>query len=90
MDVNFIVVDKAKNTINLLSTPLSTTNANLFGTKLMSILFSKQEMAAGFVEGDGKSGFRNLDKSRIDLIKGKFFLSSIFPNLTLNQTFFNI
>ena len=36
----------------------------------MSILFSKEEMAAGFVECDGKSGYRNLDKNRIDLIKG--------------------
>ena len=67
MNVNFTIVDSANNTINLLNTPLSTTNANLFGTKLMSILFTKEEMAAGFVEGDGKSGFRNLDKKKIDL-----------------------
>lgn len=69
LNVNFTIVDSANNTINLLNTPLSTTNANLFGTKLMSILFTKEEMVEGFVEGDGKSGFRNLDKTRIDLIK---------------------
>ena len=70
LDVNFTLNDKADNTINLLSPHLSTAIANLYGTKLMSILFSKEEMAAGFVEGDGKSGYKNLDKKRIDLIKG--------------------
>ena len=29
-------------------------------------------MTAGFGEGDGKSGYRNLDKNQIDLIKGQF------------------
>ena len=39
----------------------------------MSELFSKEEMAEGFVEGaPGKSEYKNLDKRRIDLIKGYF------------------
>ncbi len=67
LDVNFTLIDKVGNTIKLLSLPLSTVNANLYCTKLMSILFSKEEMAAGFVE------YKNLDKKRIDLIKGQPF-----------------
>ena len=44
-------------------------------------------MAAGFVEDDVKSGFRNVDKNRIDLNKGKIYYLSIFSNKSLNQKF---
>ena len=38
----------------------------------MTVLFTKEELMSGFVEGDGKSLYKNLDKTRIDLIKGLF------------------
>ena len=45
-------------------------NGNLFGTKAMSKIFSKTEMAEGYVEpADNHTQFEAIDQERIDLIK---------------------
>ena len=64
LNVRFTFTDHAENSVNLLNTPLVFNNANVFGTKLMSVLFTKIEMSGDFVEGaPGKSEFENRQAS---------------------------
>ncbi len=55
-----------------MNTPFVSYNANLFGTKLMDILFSKEEMRNGYFE-EGKKKDRvgtELSPEKVNLIKG--------------------
>ena len=65
LDLNVPLVH---NGTQLLSVRFNPSNINLFGTRLMDILFTKQEQASGSVE-PSKPNIRALDPERIDLIK---------------------
>lgn len=65
LDLNVPLVH---NGTQLLSVRFNPSNINLFGTRLMDLLFTKQEQASGSVEPT-KPNIRSLDPERIDLIK---------------------
>lgn len=52
--------------------PFNKSNINTYGTKLMSILFTKKEISEGTVEPT-KNKNKALDQDRVDLIKSKLF-----------------
>ncbi|CAF0998499.1 unnamed protein product [Brachionus calyciflorus] len=53
---------------HLLNTPFNNTNVNLFGTRLLDILFTRQEQSRGSVEPARRETNR-LDQDRTDLTK---------------------
>ena len=58
-----------------MSFPMREDNLNLLGCKVLGKIFTKKELEEGYVEGQGKSTFKDLDPIRINLLKGKFFLN---------------
>ncbi len=53
--------------------PFTTLNANLFGTKCLSLLFTSDELMNGYVDPSAKiADYDKLDSERIDLIIGNF------------------
>ncbi len=71
---------------SLLDVPFSTSNINLYGTKLLDILFTKSEQANGTIE-PVKSSTPSLQKERVDLIKSKLFLLKFVLSLIFNFYF---
>ncbi|CAF0900439.1 unnamed protein product [Brachionus calyciflorus] len=61
-------LDLTFNGHHLLNTPFNHTNINLFGTKLMDILFTKEEQANGTIE-PSKRDTPELERRLVDLIK---------------------
>lgn len=74
LDLNVELVFNQK---SLLSTPFSPSNINLFGTKLLDILFTKEDLSKGTIE-PVKTTVLSLNKKKIDLIKGKTLFFKIF------------
>lgn len=64
------------NNVNLLSTKFSMSNINLFGTKLMKILFTNEEMRHGTVEPT-KQDANSLDQQKVDLIKSSLLIFNL-------------
>ena len=54
----------------LTSVPFNKNNINLYGTKILGFLFTRQELADGTVEPK-KTNTNSLDQTRVDIIKGK-------------------
>jgi hypothetical protein len=46
-------------------------NINTFATKLLSLLFTREELAPGYVEPGPRSKLAALDPTKINLLKGK-------------------
>ena len=63
LTLNLVVNNKS-----LLSTKFSNNNINLFGTKLMDTLFTKDEMKIGTIDPTKKDAVA-LDNKKISLIK---------------------
>ena len=60
------------NGVHLLNTKWNPANINTFATKLLSVLFNKEEIAKGYIEPGPKSRYPTLDEDRLNLIKGLF------------------
>ena len=62
----------------LTSVPFNKNNINLYGTKMIGLLFTKQELANGTVEPK-KTNTVALDQERVNILKGikKFSINFI-------------
>lgn len=67
-----IFLFKVYNGHHLTNVPFNQANVNLFGTRLLDILFTRVEQSRGSVEPT-RRGVPALDQDRVDLIKSNFF-----------------
>lgn len=70
MSVDFTVTGVDNKKHDLLLVPFNPSNINLFGTKIMDIIFDEDEMVRGTFNPT-KHGKKSLDPKKVNLIKGR-------------------
>jgi hypothetical protein len=90
-NLHFVHIYKVYGGKSLLDVPFSTSNINLFDTKLLDLLFTKCEQANGTIEPI-KSSTPSLDKERVDLIKSIIFIIFYYyrHNQSLRIIYYNL